>query len=351
MMFLASLLVVGIVTAVFVGVNVGGSSAGVAFGPATGSDILSMRLAAALMAVSALAGGLLIGPNVVETLGMSIVNPSFFTVPASIAILAFTGLGILVGNVLKVSSSTSEIAVGAIAGMGFALGALNVRLLGTIFVWWIVSSVVAFWISAAVGRYLYEKVVELLDFSGKGDRWAKVLVTSVGCYMAFSAGASNVGNAVAPLVGAGSISMIPAVLLAGAAMAVGAFLIGPRTMRTIGDKITQLTLEAALVVELVSATIITLLSQAGIPASLAIVSTLSVVGLGWGRATRRVPLKRELGLEEMEEKDRERKKKDDPKLYNLQTTKKATLTWTVTPLMAGFATIAFFKVAIILGLM
>ena len=38
---------VGVAVAVFVGVNTGGSSTGVAFGPATGSGVLSMRSASA----------------------------------------------------------------------------------------------------------------------------------------------------------------------------------------------------------------------------------------------------------------------------------------------------------------
>jgi len=48
---------------------------------------------------------------------------------------------------------------------------------------------------------------------------------------------------------------------------------------------------AALVVEVVSATIITVLSAIGIPASFVVVATMSIVGLGWGRATRTVRLR------------------------------------------------------------
>ncbi|WP_231186872.1 hypothetical protein [Haladaptatus sp. DYF46] len=50
-MALSLLSTVGLGTETFVGVNVGGSSTGVAFGPATGSDALSMRRASMLMAV------------------------------------------------------------------------------------------------------------------------------------------------------------------------------------------------------------------------------------------------------------------------------------------------------------
>ena len=47
----------GVLAAVFVGVNIGGSSTGVAFGPSVGSRLVSKRGAAALMTVFALLGG------------------------------------------------------------------------------------------------------------------------------------------------------------------------------------------------------------------------------------------------------------------------------------------------------
>ncbi len=70
----------------------------------------------------------------------------------------------------------------------------------------------------------------------------------------------------------------------GLAIGVGAFVLGPRTMETVGNEITDLPVEAALVVELVSATIITELSWNRIPASLAVAATMCVIGLGWGRS-------------------------------------------------------------------
>ena len=57
------LFVVGVATAVFAGTNIGGSSTGAAFGPATGSDVLSMRPASGLMAVFVLLGGFTVVTN------------------------------------------------------------------------------------------------------------------------------------------------------------------------------------------------------------------------------------------------------------------------------------------------
>jgi PiT family inorganic phosphate transporter len=76
------------------------------------------------------------------------------------------------------------------------------------------------------------------------------------------------------------------ILLGCVAVAVGAFTIARRTLDTLGNDITDLPLTAAIVVAVVSSTIVIALSAIGIPASFVIIATTSIVGLGWGRATR-----------------------------------------------------------------
>lgn len=345
-MALSAVFLIGVAAAIFVGLNIGGSSTGAAFGPATGSGIVTMRQASGLMAVFVLLGGFTIGTNVVDTLGTGFVPGEYFTPMASIGVLVFIGLGILIGNILKVSTSTSQTAVFAVVGMGAALGALDWETVGIVVMWWIVSTVLAFWLSAFVGRYLYDTIVDALDFeSGETSRFATVVVIAIGCYMAFSAGASNTANAVAPLVGAGHLGMTPGVALGGGAIGVGALFIGPRTMETVGQDITHLTLETALVVELIAATIITGLSWAGIPASLAVTLIASVIGLGWGRASRRLPLGAMLRPEGLTTVERSTWLRDQLDLYDHSTVKRVLATWILTPMVAGLLSYAAFSLA------
>jgi PiT family inorganic phosphate transporter len=307
----AGLFVVGIIVAVFVGFNIGGSSTGVAFGPAVGSDTVSKVGAAGLMTLFAFAGGWTVGREVVETLGRNIVTTPF-TLSVSIGVLFFVGLALFVSNSFGVPASTSMTAVGSMAGFGVARGALNWSEMGQIVSWWLVSPILAFWVSAVVGRYYYPRLVEwfavtqsegalfAFDRSGTVPRpvfgpnttrrevVGTTLVVGIGCYMAFSAGASNVANAVAPLVGSDALTMNEGILLAGAAIGLGAFTIARRTMDTVGNDLTELPLLAALVVATVSSTVVTALSALGVPASFVIIATMSIVGLGWGRATRTV---------------------------------------------------------------
>jgi PiT family inorganic phosphate transporter len=305
------LLVVGLVVAVFVGFNIGGSSTGVAFGPAVGSDVLSKLAAAGLMTAFAVLGGWTVGREVIKTMGGRIVPQSEFTLLASVAVLFFVGLALLISNTFGVPASTSMTAVGAIAGLGVATNTLNTAVMLEIVSWWIVAPVIAFWLCAVVGRYVYPylearftidrspgPLVEFDPLPGLGPDTTRkefagtVLVILIACYMAFSAGASNTANAVAPLVGSeeAGVSMNAGILLAGGSIGVGAFTIARRTLDTVGNDLTDLPILAALIVEVVSASLIALLSALGIPASLAVSATMCIVGLGWGRATRTVTI-------------------------------------------------------------
>lgn len=313
------LLVVGLLIAVFVGFNIGGSNTGVAFGPAVGSNAVSKLGAGVLMSVFVLLGGWTVGRNVVTTLSEGIVPPELFTLETSVAVLFFVGFALFLSNVAGVPASTSMTAVGAIVGLGLASGNLNEAVMLEIIVWWIVSPLVAFWISGVIGRYFYPRLVEwfavtqtegsllVLDRSGtlprptlgpdttRQELAGTVLVIVIACYQAFSAGASNVANAVAPLVGNGSIGLNVGVLLGAGAIGLGALTIARRTLDTIGNDLTEMPLLAALVVAVVSATLVTFLSWIEIPVSFVVIATMSIVGLGWGRATRTATLSEAAG--------------------------------------------------------
>jgi len=307
------LLVVGVLVSMFVAYNIGGSTTGPAFGPAVGADAISKTGAAALMGVFFFVGAWTIGRNVVTKLGTElVVDPGVFTLESSIGVLFFIGIALLVGNVFGVPASTSMTAVGAIAGLALAGGVLDFAVMGEIVIWWVVSPIIGFWVSLVIGRYFYARINRfvamerstgpLLDVDRSGilpvprvhrttnrrELFGTVTVVAIGCLMAFSSGTSNIANAVAPLVGSDELAMNPAIIFGGIAVAVGAFTIARRTLETMGSDITELPLTAAIVVASVSSTLVVFLSALGIPASFVIIATMSIIGLGWGRATRPV---------------------------------------------------------------
>ncbi|WP_435093554.1 anion permease [Halorubrum sp. N11] len=310
------LLLVGFVVAAFVGYNIGGATTGPAFGPAVGADVLSKSGAAALMSVFFFIGAGTLGQRVVTTLGEDLVTGgSVFTLETSIVVLFFIGGALFIGNFAGVPASTSMTAVGAIAGLGLATGTLDQAVMGEIAIWWVVAPIIGFWVSGVVGRYFYPAIdswvaiestegsLFVFDRSGiipkpvpgpnttRREFVGGFVVIAIGCLMAFSSGTSNIANAIAPLVALDNVEMTPMILLGSAAVAVGAFTIARRTLDTLGNDITDLPLTAAIVVACVSSGIVISLSAVGIPASFVIIATMSIVGLGWGRATRTVTVK------------------------------------------------------------
>lgn len=304
-------LLLGIAVACFVAYNIGGATTGPAFGPAVGADLITKTSAAGLMSLCFFAGAWTLGRRVVGTLGEDLVHDStVFTLESSIVILFFIGGALLVGNLTGVPSSTSMTAVGAIGGFALSIGELHLAVIAEIAVWWVLGPVIGFWIAVMVGRYLYpyvdrmvaidrsENPLIVLDQTGSVPRptiheeatqrelFGAAVVVGIGCLMAFSSGTSNIANAIAPLVGSDAIAMNPGILVGAIAVAVGAFTIARRTIETLGNDITDLPLTAAIVVAVVSSTIVIILSAIGIPASFVIIATFSIVGLGWGRATR-----------------------------------------------------------------
>lgn len=300
----------GLLVAIFVGFNIGGSTTGPAFGPAVGAGVLSKVLAGALMSVFFFIGAWTIGRRVVNTLGRELIyDPGVFTVETSIVVLFFIGGALFIGNYAGVPASTSMTAVGAIAGLGVATGELNWAIMGEIAVWWIVAPLVGFWASVMIGRYLYptlnqwiaitssEGALVRVDRSGmvpkpkpgpntsRREFTGTMVLIAIGCLMAFSSGTSNIANAIAPLYGAG-VDLDLLILLGSGAVAVGALTIARRTLDTLGNDLTDLPLTAAIVVAVVASAIVIGLSAIGIPASFVIIATMSIVGLGWGRATR-----------------------------------------------------------------
>ena len=250
------LLIVGLVVAVFVGFNIGGSNTGAAFGPAVGSNTVSKLGAGVLMTVFVLLGGWIVGPNVIDTLRKGIVPENLYTLEVSIMVLFFIGFALLLSNVAGVPASTSMTAVGAIVGLGLASGTLNEAAMLEIVVWWLVSPLIAFWVSGVIGRYFYPYLVDhfavaqtegsllCLDRSRTLPRPAlgpnttrreflgTVSVVVIACYVAFSAGASNVGNAVAPLIASGSLDLGVGVLIGGGAIVSAPSPIAPPPIRT-----------------------------------------------------------------------------------------------------------------------
>ena len=385
-----TLLLIGVVASIFVGFNIGGSSTGITWGPSVGAGIVKKTTAAAIMTVFVFLGGITVGQNVMETLSEGIITIDL-TLSAGVAVLFFIGLGILVANIFGVPVPTSMTTVGAIAGLGLATGTLNYATIAEIISWWVVTPIIGFWIGGIIGRYIYPEVnrrvtieksdgpLLILDRGGAAPKpalgpnttWSELgttaVVLAIGCYMAFSAGASNVPNAAAPLVGEAGLEVNTAVIIATLAIGLGGFTIARRTMDSVGGELSDIPLLAALFVMVTASTITTILSWIGIPISLVMATVMTIVGIGWGRATRPITFREavtrdsdiadreiELGAIVGEEKeDKEAPKIGEPErdevlrgedLFNPRAIVKYISMWIIGPSMSTLLAYGFFTV-------
>jgi phosphate/sulfate permease len=121
-----------------------------------------------------------------------------------------------------------------------------------------------------------------------GLGWLAILSA---CYVAYSMGANNAGNAVGPIA---NLELLPPKFLlaiGGVSIAVGALTYGKKVSDTIGKGITRLDIPAAFVAQVSSAFGMHLFSFLGIPVSTSSAIVGAVVGVGLVKGARTISKK------------------------------------------------------------
>jgi PiT family inorganic phosphate transporter/sulfate permease len=272
-----------IASAIFMGINIGGNNAAASMGAAYGARARTKKQAVMLIAVFSLLGAILSGEEVIKTLGGGLIPASIITLAAAIITVSAAGFCLLVGNILRVPISSSQSIVGAVVGIGLFYSLLDTQLLLQIVGWWAVTPVLAFVLAYLSGKYIHPVVASWLaghrsELQIKGII-AKFLTIS-GCYVAFSAGANNAGNAVGPIVGAGLLEPATGAVLGGLTLGLGALLIGGRILQTVGTEITELCTVRAVFIEVIAAVIVHIASIMGIPVALGQIVPAAIIGIG-----------------------------------------------------------------------
>ncbi len=269
--------------ALLMALNVGANNSAAEMGPAYGCGARTRRQAVMLIAVFTVLGAIVAGHRVVETLGKGLVGPEVLrgNLGAVLVVMIAATALVALANVLRVPIPTSHIMVGAVTGIGLYFGTLNWQRLGAIMIWWLATPLFALVTAYLARRYLYYPVLSWLS-SLRSEQTARnlirVLITLSGCWMAFSAGSNSLAKAIGPAVGAGVFNQTSGAVMGGLAMALGAFFLGGRVMETVGKRITRLCGVAAIMVEIICASIVFCASRFGVPVSLAEIVTSAVVG-------------------------------------------------------------------------
>ena len=262
----------------YVGWNIGANDAGNCIGTTVGSGLLSFRRAAILVSAFAILGAALQGGNVMKTIGKGIVTSELTTV-ALITALICSGLFVTMATLFRLPVSTSQSIVGGVAGVGLAAGAdVNFAKLLTIVEVWILCPLLT-GLLAFVLYWLISRLLARLKVDSIWQGIPNALLVLSACYVSFSMGANNVGNAMGPIANLG----IPSSWLGaigGVALALGTLTFGRRVTETVGGGITQLDPVSAGAAQMAAAIAIHYFSLLGILVSTSQAVVGAVIGVG-----------------------------------------------------------------------
>ncbi len=221
------LVVLALISSVFMGISIGASTVASAFGPVNSARSANVLRSAFLAGIFALAGAVIQGQNVADTVGSGIISGEIKVVQAA-SVLLIAALLVIISVLGDYPMPTAFTVIGAVigSGLGFGNGVM----------WGSVGRVVGYWIlipflAVAMG-YGISKLIRNTVSREDSEKKIRLLLLVTGCYVAYSAGASAVGLAVGPL-GALKYSNTALLLMGGLSILIGSWLYSPRIIRAI----------------------------------------------------------------------------------------------------------------------
>jgi len=264
----------------YVGWNIGANDTANCVGTTIGCGLISYRRAVILVSVFVIIGALIDGEHVMKTVGNGIINQPLDYLSIFVALLC-SGVFVTLATFYSIPTSTSQAIVGGVLGIGLATGAqIQYSKLVIIAESWVLCPILVLGLSYGFYFLLTKfirrlRVGTLLVQNALG--WLSIMSA---CYLAYSMGANNAGNAVGPIANLGIVH--PQILLAigGVSIALGALTYGKKVAATVGKGITPLDIPGAFVAQISSAFGMHMFSLMGIPVSTSSAIVGAVVGVG-----------------------------------------------------------------------
>jgi PiT family inorganic phosphate transporter len=275
----------------YVGWNIGANDTANCIGTAVGCGLLSFRRAAVLVAVFVIIGAMLQGEQVMKTIGKGIVKADLNFLAVCVALIC-SGFFVTLATFCRIPTSTSQAIVGGVTGIGLAVGAdINYAKLIVIAESWLVCPLLvmalSFGLMALVKFILNKFGARSLLFQ---QAFGRLAILSA-CYVAYSMGANNAGNAVGPIANLNIVPPKLLLLIGGVSIAVGAITYGEKVADTVGKGITPLDIPSAFVAQISSAFGMHLFSMFGIPVSTSSAIVGAVVGVGLNKSAKSISKK------------------------------------------------------------
>lgn len=264
----------------YVGWNIGANDTANCIGTTVGCGLLSFKRAVILVAVFAILGAMLQGHHVMHTIGKGIVKADLNYLAVCVALIC-SGFFVTLATFLRIPTSTSQAIVGGVVGIGLAVGAeIDVSKLIVIAESWVLCPLLVM-ILAFVLMLLTRLVLKRIKMASLLSQhvfgWLAILSA---CYVAYSMGANNAGNAVGPVANLNIFPPKVLLFIGSLSIAAGALTYGRKVADTVGKGITPLDIPSAFVAQVSSAFGMHLFSMLGIPVSTSSAIVGAVVGVG-----------------------------------------------------------------------
>ena len=206
--------------------------------------------------------------------------------------LISAGLFVTLATFSSIPVSTSQAIVGGVLGVGLGITGFNseffnLGVLTRIFGSWIICPFLTMLLSLVL-FYFLRLFLRKIKSGVKMHRTIAFLVVLSSCYVAYSLGMNNVGNAVGPLLCKFPDQGILLAAFCGIALGVGAITFGKRVTATVGKKITPLDPPSALAAQVSAASGLYFFSMMGIPVSTSQAVVGAVIGVGLVRGAKAV---------------------------------------------------------------
>jgi PiT family inorganic phosphate transporter len=272
----------------YVGWNVGANDTANCVGTTVGCGLISFRNAVIVVSVFAILGAILQGQHVMKTIGKGIVKTDLEYLAVCVALIC-SGFFVTLATFFRIPTSTSQAIVGGVVGIGLAVGAeVDFSKFIVIAESWILCPILVMALAFGL-MYLVTKILQ--SFSTKSLLFQQAfgwLAILSACYVAYSMGANNAGNAVGPIANLDILHPQLLLLIGGISIAVGAATYGKKVADTVGKGITPLDIPGAFVAQVSSAFGMHLFSMLGIPVSTSSAVVGAVVGVGLVKGMRAI---------------------------------------------------------------
>jgi len=275
----------------YVGWNIGANDTANCIGTTVGCGLLNFKRAVILVAVFAILGAMLQGHHVMNTIGKGIVKTDLNYLAVCVALIC-SGFFVTLATFFRIPTSTSQAIVGGVVGIGLAVGAeVDFSKFILIAESWVICPILVMVLAYGL-MHLIRLVLRRFETSSiLFQHTFGYLAIISACYVAYSMGANNAGNAVGPVANLNIFPPKVLLFIGGVSIAVGAWTYGQKVAYTVGKGITPLDIPGAFVAQISSAFGMHLFSMFGIPVSTSSAIVGAVVGVGLVKGARGISLK------------------------------------------------------------